>query len=536
MTPRDSRLTPRGQILIMTAASLVVLMAIAAIVVDLGFAWMLRRQEQNAVDPAALAASRWIDDATGATINMPEAEAAACFYAHQSGFFGGPSSVAPCVPANDPHAATLTVKFPPDASVPPEFHGAPGTVQVILTREQDTFFGRILGIGKLTVAEQAVAQRQRRNTNTHSLVALAPTGCDTARVHGDASIYIYEGPGVDPGDGGFVQVNSDCGAPIGDNACDTSGGQGALDINGGAYLHAPKVNVHGSCKADSSMPDGLLDEGAAQIGDPLGGIPPPTVNPALARGCGTGGSPTAPTGNAARGCDASGPGRHWVPSPDALCPGLPSSYDCVHLQPGVYYGGWDIGSKMRVVLAPGIYVIAGGGIQLSGLNPSLDSIQSVGGSPAPVMIFNTDNPNSACSGQHCDQKDLSLTADGALQLSGLLRDQPCPPTTTTGGCPYGGIVIWYDGDGSQGHDGLITASGDSKLFISGTIYAPKAHVNIEGNASTNTSGANCLSGLATQIAAVQIVSWSWDVGGTGDLCMPYDPSKLFLFRGQGLVH
>jgi hypothetical protein len=74
------------------------------------------------------------------------------------------------------------------------------------------------------------------------------------------------------------------------------------------------------------------------------------------------------------------------------------------------------------------------------------------------------------------------------------------------------------------------------MFLSGTIYAPKAHVNIEGNAATNTNGADCLSGTSTQVAAVQIISWSWDVGGTGDLCMPYDPSKLFLFRGQGLVH
>src|SRR5687767_179934 len=52
----------RGQILVITAASLFVLLAIAAIVVDLGFSWMLHRQEQNAADPAALAAARFIGD------------------------------------------------------------------------------------------------------------------------------------------------------------------------------------------------------------------------------------------------------------------------------------------------------------------------------------------------------------------------------------------------------------------------------------------------------------------------------------------
>lgn len=535
MTQR-SRPEPRGQVLVVVAAGLIVLLGITALVVDIGFGWMLRRQIQNAVDPAALAAARWIEDTTGASIDMPRAQEAACFYAHQNGFFGGPSSTASCIPANDPDGATLTVTFRPTYKVPTELFNANGTVQVVMTRKQQTFFGAVFGMGSITVEEQAVAQRQRDNNNTHALVSLAPTGCDTARVHGTGSIYIFEAPGVPAGSGGFVQVNSDCQGVIGDDTCTTSGGQGALDIDGTAYLHAPKTNVHGSCKGDSSNPDGLLDEGASQIGDPLGGIVPPAVDPALARGCGAGGLPTQPTGNNARGCDASGPGRHWQPSDPSLCPGLPPSYDCVHLQPGVYYGGWDIGSKLRVVLAPGIYVIAGGGIQLSGTDPSLDSIQTAGGAPAPVMIFNTDNPNPGCAGTYCDQQNLSLTADGSLGLAGLLRDQPCPPATTTGGCPYGGIVIWYDGEANQGYTGLITASGDSELFLSGTIYAPKAHVNIEGNAATNTSGADCLNGTSTQVAAVQIISWSWDVGGTGDLCMPYDPDKLFIFTGQGLVH
>src|SRR5687768_7831447 len=58
----------RGQVLIITAASMIVLLGIAAIVIDLGFSWMLHRQEQNAADPAALAAARFIgvqDTVTG---------------------------------------------------------------------------------------------------------------------------------------------------------------------------------------------------------------------------------------------------------------------------------------------------------------------------------------------------------------------------------------------------------------------------------------------------------------------------------------
>ena len=74
-----------------------------------------------------------------------------------------------------------------------------------------------------------------------------------------------------------------------------------------------------------------------------------------------------------------------------------------------------------------------------------------------------------------------------------------------------------------------TSRAARKLIISGTIYAPKAHVDITGNVETN-----CPS--TVQTASVQIIAWTWDIGGTGDLCMPYDPSKLYKMTMQGLVH
>jgi hypothetical protein len=70
-----------------------------------------------------------------------------------------------------------------------------------------------------------------------------------------------------------------------------------------------------------------------------------------------------------------------------------------------------------------------------------------------------------------------------------------------------------------------------ELHISGTIYAPTAEVRLLGNANTN-----CDPLTATQVAAVQIISWTWEIGGTGDLCMPYDPTQLYHLTLQGLVH
>ena len=48
--------------MIIVAFSMVVLLGICALVVDLGLSWMLRRQEQNAADPASIAAARYIEE------------------------------------------------------------------------------------------------------------------------------------------------------------------------------------------------------------------------------------------------------------------------------------------------------------------------------------------------------------------------------------------------------------------------------------------------------------------------------------------
>lgn len=526
---------PRGQVLVITAAALVILLGIGALVVDLGFGVLMRRQEQNAVDPGAIAAARFIDDTTGQSIDMTSAWQAACHYARQNAFFPSATSNGNggtgCVPGNDPYGAVLEVLYPPDARAG-QFQGHQGFVQVVLTRQRETILGQLLGYDTLAISTDAVAARQRGNTNTHSLVALDPTSCQAGKIHGTGDVEIYPAPGYF-GDGGYVQVNSSCSSGPANDVCGP--GQGGLVVDGTADLSAPKVNVNGTCQNKQPVPPTILDEGAAQIGDPLAGLIPPVVDPTLARGCGTGGLPTTPTGTFSQGCSSAGSGRHWVPSVDperaAICPGIPVNVDCIHLQPGVYYGGWDIGNRTAVVLDPGIYTIAGGGIRITSTG-GLESVAAAGG-PAPVLIFNTDNPNFNCpsAGASSCQADLDLTASGKLRLSGLLANQPCPPVTTVGGCPFGGMVIWYDGDGSQGYGGEISAEGGTNLFLSGTIYAPKAHVKIEGH-----SGTNCGTGTETQVAAVQIIAWDWDIGGTGDLCMPYDPTELYKLSLQGLVH
>ena len=516
---------PRGQILLMTAAGLVALILVGALVFDIGFSVMLRRQEQNAADPGSLAAARFIRD--DQTFNRPPGEAAACYYARQNGFFTSASSndlgPAGCVPGNDPSGATLVVNYPPDARAG-QYQGHPGLVQVIISRRQETFFGKVIGQSSITVTSDAVAARQKGTTNTHSLVSLAPTGCSTAKTHGNATIKIYDLPPY-TGPGGYVQVNSDCDpSGSGDDVC--TSGQGALKVTGTSIFIAPKFNVHGSCQ--NKTPTGVLDEGAVQIGDPLGGLVPPAIDTAVpGQPCGAGGLTSLASGARSAGC---GDNPAWKESPTSRCPGILSGYKCIELTPGVYFGGWNLGGgKYHLKLSPGIYVIAGGGIEMT--TDSISSVVNPAQGPAAVLIFNTDNPLASCPGsQDGCQSNLTIgAAQSTVKLSGLLGNQPCPPVSSTGGCPYGGLLIWHDADGSQGYGSTITINGGSYLSISGTIYAPTANVTINGN-----SGTNCGAG-ETQTAAVQIISWTWDVGGSGTLCMPYDPTKLYKLNQQGLI-
>jgi hypothetical protein len=71
----------------------------------------------------------------------------------------------------------------------------------------------------------------------------------------------------------------------------------------------------------------------------------------------------------------------------------------------------------------------------------------------------------------------------------------------------------------------IDLSGQGVLDLAGTLYAPKANVKITGNG--NAAGTRL---------AVQVISWTWDIGGNGNLYMPYDPTQLYRITQQGLIH
>lgn len=508
----------RGQVVVIFTFSLLLLLLVAGLVFDLGMSWMMRRQEQNAVDPAAIAAAQYVpsvplplapgNDAT------PAMESAACYYARQNGFFPGAStndlSSTGCISTNDPQGATLTVNYPPVGTSAGEYAGRPGFVQVGLTRSHASFFLGAIGVTSSAVSASAVAADTTGDSNSYSLLALDPNAdCGSGKIGGTgggsnaAKVVITPAPGVPPNSGGYVQVNSTCGGvpiPAQTTTC-PSNGTGALQVSGGSSINAPGVDTTGTCGSSGTITTnagvGMVTQGALQVGDPLAELPPP--------------DPTA--------------------YPNGVCNGVTT--DAVHAQgcnfnqagtyalsPGTYYGGWSIGNNVTLQLSSGIYIIAGGGIKLNA-GGTITSITGASGSPAPVMIFSTDDPtyHQTCLQGHGNNAEcqgaIDLEASATLDLAGM----------NTG--PYKGILLWQDGNGSCDTPTAncnVTIGGQTDMSISGTIYAPKVQVTLVGGGSVGGT------------AAIQIISWQWMIGGGSNLTMPYDPSQLYHLEQRGLVH
>ena len=153
--------TAPGLSLIIVAFAMAALMGIGAIVVDLGLSWMLHRQEQNAADPASIAAAAYIEE--GDTLaTRTKMHTAACFYAQENGFFE--TDDVTCMAART--AGDLQVHWPPISG---DFIGNNGMVQVIIRAEHPSFFGGIFGRELASVATGAVAaSEQRARTPTAS--------------------------------------------------------------------------------------------------------------------------------------------------------------------------------------------------------------------------------------------------------------------------------------------------------------------------------------------------------------------------------
>jgi hypothetical protein len=302
--------------------------------------------------------------------------------------------------ANGSKGLTVTVNNPP-ASGPNK--GVTGAFEVIIAKPESLFFSSAY-LRSVTVRGRAVA------AVTTSTTGNGAPGCILS-----LTTITLDG-------------NADVGAPTCSVYANGSG-TGAISLTGNAELTASDVSVVG----------GITTSGNATVSNPQVKGATPVANPYA--------SDTVAAAEAGSGTTCS--------SSD-LTDGGNGTFT---LSPGVYCGGLTLTANAAVTLQPGIYIIQGGSLTISGNT----TVTGTG-----VTFVLTGSGSTA-----------SITGNSKLNLS-----------APTGG-PTAGLVFF----GDPANTAAVSFSGNGTLEINGAIYFPSQSVSFEGNTS-NASGCTQLVAFA----------------------------------------
>jgi len=325
---RESGSEQSGQVLVLFALTLVALLAALAVILDGGRVYAERRATQNAADAAAMAGATKLVKSNPAG-SLSAVLAAACEAANKNGGFGSGSVDATCgtngtdvmvhVPGGD-LGTRLT-------NVLPVFEN-PGYVQVSVHMSFKSFMSGLLGLGDFETASIGVAVNIPGNGLGDALLVLDPVDCAALQLNGTNLLTVA---------GGNVQVDSSAEKSAdtfcaNKNAATKSGsGTGGMTNTGGAN------NIVGNGDPENISPAWTQ---SSYKPDPLTRVTVPPFDSTFASPAGTG-TPNQPA--------------PWNPPSGA-----------VSASPGVYWGGITVQNNTTLTLAPGTYIMAGGGLNLQG--------------------------------------------------------------------------------------------------------------------------------------------------------------------------
>jgi hypothetical protein len=325
--------------------------------------------------------------------------------------------------------ATITVNTP--------YQGDPDAVEVVIKEEVPFLFATVLGLESTDVHARAVASNKTATAMGVALLVLSPEGGRSFNKVGTGDL-IIEG-------GGAAMVNS-----TSEEASQRSGSGNVVTSGGFFHYYGGGWDSSGSSGQFIPEPEAV----PSQVPDPLVGLAPP--NPyAIGTSPDSGGTATAPV-------------TKKLSSGDHI------------LSSGTYWGGIEITSTANVTFEPGVYVLAGGGLKLTGGGTV------VGDGVFFYNTFDPENQTTNADGQ-CDEVNLRGSANFTL-------------TAPTAG-PYKDILFWQDKACTtpMKHEG----NGD---VISGVIYLPSTRLDLSGNGNIGT---------------VQIITDTIDISGSTDLIIDF---------------
>ena len=163
---RYSRSTTRrdGAVLPLVTVCLVGLVGFVALAIDVGMMAVARTQAQSAADVAALAGARTLDGKS-ASNNRFNAEAEAVEAATSNSILA--ARITPAQVTGRPPGCTgttpTTQRFKADFQTGPTAQEAYGAMRVKILTNQDTYFGKVLGVNSMAVGAEATAVHRPRD-------------------------------------------------------------------------------------------------------------------------------------------------------------------------------------------------------------------------------------------------------------------------------------------------------------------------------------------------------------------------------------
>jgi hypothetical protein len=333
---------------------------------------------------------------------------------------------------NDGTTNTVVVNIPP---LNGPFIGIPGYAEVIITQNQARGFSTIWGSGTIAVKARAVA-RGRWVPKNDGILVLDPTSSGSLSSNGGAA------------------ANT-----TGSIIVDSSSASGGV-VTGGGALTSPEFDFTGNpgwSTSGGGTFTGTIFSNQPPTPDPLAYLPEPSA------------SALGLTQQATKGVK------------------LTNGAGSLSLQPGVYTGGINV-TGGSLTMAPGIYIMDGGGFGFSGQG----NLTAQG-----VMIVNLPTSNA---------DTISITGSGVIQLSPL-----------TSGI-YQGISLWQQRSSTNT---LTLAGGGAGSDLEGTFYAQHGTLKVSGG-----------NGLAV---GSQYISWDLNIMGGGGLFINWNPNQVAPLRTLQLV-
>ncbi len=430
----------RGQILPFFAISLVVLMAMGALLLDGAQALTVRRRLQDAADAASLAAANVV----------------------RVGAVKGCSATAGPPPGTPRSAVVAAAQASVAANLPWYPQGnvavtcpsgyANYAVRVNLATTSPTFLGGVIGRTNMAVGAAGTAMNGGLTAVKYSVVVLDPSNPSWTKLNGCPAVLFSGGPTVTFD--GTLQINSACLANN-NGALGTNGNAAQLTVANGANVRIVGDYVPGAL---TISPAPLVHQ--LVVDDPLAKMTPLQTASMTVRAT----SKTTFTN-----------GTHL-------------------LEPGIYRGGIQLKAQAVAFLHPGIYVMDGGGFDL-GAQSSIYSIPSSKTSTSDAT-WATDCPVATCGVLIYNGGMTSslgqFTAGGGATI--MLRPfQPTFDTTTPATEEYENLLFWQAPTPvptSTYQQPPVALQGGGLVNLSGTVYAPSAAVEMGGNAGGTGGGLN----------------------------------------------